>query len=234
MKALEKANAAPPEKRNQFTPRRQLAWYANLSLAHLKLGPPGKRSPTHTYNGTSCRHLENSLALAGEDKAKPEAHREKTAILRRSPMAGGTKVGIRNPKLNPGGEFRISSFEFRLPSNRQFPRSLWARLMVFLRWLDSEALELDETLEQASGPQEVDTWDPKLPAGPTPKSGWRLELEDESPHWQWRALAALLLAVFAKEMVLLTQAAVLAEGRQRALCLPIPPTVPVLGIAAGF
>jgi len=77
MKNLEKANAAPPEKRNRFTPRRQLAWYANLCLAHLKLGPPGQRSPTHIYNGTSCRHLEHSLALAGEDKAKLEAHRER-------------------------------------------------------------------------------------------------------------------------------------------------------------
>ncbi len=77
MKNLAKANAAPPEKRNRFTPRRLLAWYANLSLAHLKLGPAGKRAPTHIYNGTSCRHLEHSLALAGEDKAKLEAHRER-------------------------------------------------------------------------------------------------------------------------------------------------------------
>jgi hypothetical protein len=77
MKALEKANAAPPEKRNRFTMLRLLARYANLCLAHLKLGPPGKRSPSHIYSGTSCRHLEHSVALAGEDKAALEAHRER-------------------------------------------------------------------------------------------------------------------------------------------------------------
>jgi hypothetical protein len=76
MKALEKANAAPPEKRNRFTMLRLLARYANLCLAHLKLGPPGKRSPSHIYSGTSCRHLEHSVALAGEDKAALEAHRQ--------------------------------------------------------------------------------------------------------------------------------------------------------------
>ncbi|MGO9273304.1 MAG: hypothetical protein ACLQOO_24220, partial [Terriglobia bacterium] len=77
MKNLQKANAAPPEKRNRFTQRRLLARYANLCLAHLKLGPPGQRSPSHIYTGTSCRHLEHSLALAGEDKAKLEAHRDR-------------------------------------------------------------------------------------------------------------------------------------------------------------
>jgi len=77
MKNLEKANAVPPEKRNRFTERRLLARYANLCLAHLKLGPPGRRSPSHIYTGTSCRHLEHSVALAGEDKAKLEAHRDR-------------------------------------------------------------------------------------------------------------------------------------------------------------
>jgi hypothetical protein len=77
MKALEKANAAPPEKRNRFTMLRLLARYANLCLAHLKLGPPGKRGPSHIYSGTSCRHLEHSVALAGEDKAALEAHRQR-------------------------------------------------------------------------------------------------------------------------------------------------------------
>jgi len=77
MKNLAKAHAAPPEKRNRFTERRLLARYGNLCLAHLKLGPPGKRSPSHIYTGTSCRHLEHSLALAGEDKAKLEAHRDR-------------------------------------------------------------------------------------------------------------------------------------------------------------
>jgi hypothetical protein len=57
MKALEKANAAPPEKRNRSTMLRLLARYANLCLAHLKLGPPGKRGLSHIYNGASCRHL---------------------------------------------------------------------------------------------------------------------------------------------------------------------------------
>ena len=91
MKALEKANAAPPEKRNRFTPRRQLAWYANLCLAHLKLGAPGQRSPSHLYNGLHCRHLEHSLALAGEDKAKLEAHRER--FQRAFPRAIGRNRG---------------------------------------------------------------------------------------------------------------------------------------------
>ncbi|MGO9269651.1 MAG: hypothetical protein ACLQOO_05255, partial [Terriglobia bacterium] len=77
MKNLEKANAAPPEKRNRFTERRLLARYANLCLAHLKLGPPGQRSPSHIHTGTSCRHLEHSLALAGEDKTKLDAHRDR-------------------------------------------------------------------------------------------------------------------------------------------------------------
>jgi hypothetical protein len=77
MKALEKANAAPPEKRNRFTMLRLLARYANLCLAHLKLGPPGKRSPSHIYSGTSCRHLEHSVALAGEKKTELEAHRDR-------------------------------------------------------------------------------------------------------------------------------------------------------------
>ena len=77
LKALEKANAAPPEKRNRLTERRLLARYANLALAHLKLGPPGQRSPSHLYTGLSCRHLEHSLALAGETRAALEAHRER-------------------------------------------------------------------------------------------------------------------------------------------------------------
>jgi len=42
-------------------------------------------------------------------------------------------------------------------------------------------------------------------------------LEDESPHWQWRALAALLLAVFASDTTMLTQAAALADRLQEAL-----------------
>jgi hypothetical protein len=56
---------------------RLLARYANLCLAHLKLGPPGKRGPSHICSGTSCRHLEHSVALAGEDKAALEAHRDR-------------------------------------------------------------------------------------------------------------------------------------------------------------
>jgi len=63
--------------RDSITPLRLLARYANLCLANLKLGPPGKRSPTHIRYGTSCRHLEHSLALAGENKAELEAHRER-------------------------------------------------------------------------------------------------------------------------------------------------------------
>ena len=77
LKNLHKANAAPPEKRNRLTQRRLLARHANLCLAHLKLGPAGKRGPSHISTGTSCRHLEHSLALAGEDKAKLQAHRDR-------------------------------------------------------------------------------------------------------------------------------------------------------------
>jgi len=44
---------------------------------------------------------------------------------------------------------------------------------------------------------------------------WEPEPEDESPHWQWRALAALMLAVFASDLVLLTQTLALAQGLQR-------------------
>ncbi len=440
MKALEKANAAPPEKRNRFTPRRHLAWYANLSLAHLKLGPPGKRSPTHVYNGLHCRHLEHSLALAGEDKAKLEAHRERFQRAFRprdreeSRFVRGMadcawrllrSFGVRSrwemravqfrlllaiehrqsgpaeQKLEPeaarrmaeallrdlGDVFRVyeeqkrlrkrleellraflthrmgapSSFRWftgqgsRLPDFEHMPdfdlsnpylwpklaeelaqqeaagskkmkeakdwagsgteggrnehdparqvsdeekflryqilqstgftdaldqadlerllelafgiddcrltiddckistwessargsnaanpttdvplggfqssidhrqssisEALWARLMVFPRCRDREARELDETLEQASGPQGVETWEPQPPRGRVPKSGWPREADDQSPHWQWRALAALLLAVFAWDIEWLDQATVLAWELHRALNL---------------
>jgi len=444
MKNLEKANAAPPEKRHRLTERRLLARYANLCLAHLKLGPPGQRSPSHIYTGTSCRHLEHSLALAGEDKAKLEAHRdrfqrtfrprdrEESRFVRG--MADATwrllrGLGVRyrwekravqfrlmlainwrqaGKKLEPGdaGEmaeqllrdlgtglyalyeeqkrlrkrleqlFRAflshrmggpSSFHWftgegsRLPDfehmpdfalsnpylwlkeaqklaeqeaagpkplkeakdwagqppegkdaspsvpissgerDRKFlyhqmlqakgfhdgldqagleqmlelacgidgggletgnskietredgPRSpvadgpgdkagngqretesgrrvssspssmaevaatLWARLVLFRDWRDGNAREIDETLEQASGPQGVESWEPQPPRGRVPKSGWPRQADDQSPHWQWRALAALLLAVFACDIEWLDQASVLAWGLQGAL-----------------
>jgi len=81
-------------------------------------------------------------------------------------------------------------------------------------WRESEALELDDILEQASGPQGVETWEPKPPQGSLP-SLWEPEAEDESPHWQWRALAALMLSVFASDMVMMSQALVLAQGLRR-------------------
>ena len=92
--------------------------------------------------------------------------------------------------------------------------TLWKRLVLFRDWRDSEALELDEILEFASGPQGVETWEPKAPRGSLP-SLWEPELEDESPHWQWRALAALMLSVFASDLVMLTRACALAEGLKR-------------------
>jgi len=447
MKALEKANAAPAEKRNRFTQRRLLARYANLCLAHLKLGPPGQRSPTHIYNGTSCRHLEHSLKLAGEDKAKLEAHRnrfqrafsprdreearlvrgmadsawrllrglgvrarwEMRAVQYRLMLAINWRQSGRQPgpKLEPGDAremaegllrdlgdvsglcrlyeeqkrlrkrleelFRAflthrmgapSSFHWftgqgaRLPDFERMPdfalsnpylwlkeaeklaeqeaagakklkeakdwagagtegarkkrdpaqglseeekflrhqilqatdfndaldqaglerllelafgivdcrltiddcktgttkssppdsssaqtkstgepvadafqsaignrqsamaglaEALWERLVVFRKWRDREARELDEILEQASGPQGVETWEPQPPRNRVPKSGWPRELDDQSPHWQWRALAALLLAVFACDIEWLDEATVWAWGLHGAL-----------------
>ena len=63
-------------------------------------------------------------------------------------------------------------------------------------------------LEQASGPQGVETWTPQPPRGRVPKSGWPREADDQSPHWQWRALAALILAVFACPVEWLEEATV--------------------------
>jgi len=427
MKNLEKANAAPPEKRNRLTERRLVARYANLCLAHLKLGPPGKRSPSHIYNGLHCRHLEHSLALAGEEKAKLEAHRDRfqgafrprdreesrfvrgmadaawrllrvfgarfrwemravqylllLAINRRqsgqkmepdearalaielllhlgkidrlqaerqilqkrleqlaraflehrmgapSSLSFFTREGSRlphfgdlpdfalgNPYLGPkeaqkaaeqeasgakklkdaknwakpedaplfapkglseqekilrhqllqaagfndeldeaglkqmlelafGIDFEtgnskletredghpspvvdgegepVSNFEFRVSSSepssiKSLATALWKRLALLRNWRESEALELDDILEQASGPQGVETWEPKPPQGSLP-SLWEPEAEDESPHWQWRALAALMLSVFASDMVMMSQALVLAQGLRR-------------------
>jgi DNA-binding transcriptional MerR regulator len=48
------------------------------------------------------------------------------------------------------------------------------------------------------------------------RSGVSRSAIDVQKRWQWRALAALLLAVFARDMALLTQAAAMAEGLQRA------------------
>jgi len=451
MKNLEKANAAPPEKRNRLTPLRLLARYANLCLANLKLGPPGQRSPTHIRYGTSCRHLEHSLALAGENKVELEAHRERfqrafrprdqeesrlvrgmadaawrvlraygvrfrwemravqfrlmVLIGRRQADPSEPKLrpeaarllalqllsdlgeidrlyeerrrllkrleelfraflthrmgeasalrffttegsslpdfehlpdfALSNPSLWPGlaeklaqqeaagprklketkdwkgqpkegeeppvsvpmiprerpdqrflhqqmlqsaafkddldqagleqllamafgiepenrkskvenreagspspaadcpeGETgdsqpeassggRVSNFQFRFTGSQssisEVAAVLWERLVLFRDWREREARELDEMLEQASGPRGVETWEPRPPAGPTPKSRSWPELEDESPHWQWRALAALLLAVFASDTTMLTQAAALADRLQEAL-----------------
>ncbi len=395
MKNLEKANAAPPEKRNRFTQRRLLARYANLCLAHLKLGPPGKRSPNHIHSGTSCRHLEHSLALAGEDKAKLEAHRDRfqrafrprdreerrlvrgmadaawrllrsfgvrnrwemravqyrlmlaihwrQAGKRMEPGDAGsmalhlllelgdlarlqeerqllqkrleqllraflshrrgapssfwffTKLGSRlpdfealpdfalgNPFVSPGqarkaaeqeaagakelkaakdwagsgtednrkkrGPARRLSEEEKLvrdqllramgsddaldeaglermlaqafgiyPAGRdpssisKLAGTLWKRLRLLRDWRDSAAGDLDDILEQASGPQGVETWEPQPPRGRILKSGWPREADDQSPHWQWRALAALLLAVFACEIDWVDEARVLTK-----------------------
>jgi len=432
MKNLAKAHAAPPEKRNRFTERRLLARYANLCLAHLKLGPPGQRSLNHIYTGTSCRHLEHSLALAGEDKAKLEAHRDRyqrafrprdreerrfvrgmadtawrllrglgvrgrwemraaqyrlllainwrqsgdppgqklepgaarrmaerllgdlgdvfrvyeeqkrlrkrleelfraflshrmgapssfhwftskgsrlpdfehmpdfalsnpslwpklaeelaeqeaagakklkeakdwagsgtgdgrkkgdparplsdeekflrhqilqstgfndaldqTGLERLLELAFGIEVESRNSKIetredgNPspvvdGEGGRVSNFDFRVSSSGQSSISdvagaLWKRLRLFPDWRAKQAREMDETLEQASGPQGVETWEPQPPRGRIPKSGWPREADDESPHWQWRALAALLLAVFACEIDWVDEAGVLSK-----------------------
>jgi len=93
--------------------------------------------------------------------------------------------------------------------------TLWERLVLFRNWHDSEARELDETLERASGPQGVETWDPKPPHLAPP--WWVPGPEDLAPHWQWRALAALLLAVFAGEIIPLTQAAAFTERLKRVL-----------------
>ena len=77
MKALEKANAAPPAKRNRRTEKRWLASYANLCLAYLKQGPPGHRAPAHIRHGVTCRRLEHSLKITGEDKQKLQSHRDR-------------------------------------------------------------------------------------------------------------------------------------------------------------
>ncbi|MGO9274917.1 MAG: hypothetical protein ACLQOO_32590, partial [Terriglobia bacterium] len=55
------------------------------------------------------------------------------------------------------------------------------------------------------------------PGGRIQKSGWPREADDESPHWQWRALAALLLAVFACEIDWVDEAGILTKGLHAAL-----------------
>jgi hypothetical protein len=153
-----------------------------------------------------------ALALGIDDGGLPIA--DGLAEERRNAKSETREPEVREPQAaNP--ESAAGSGE--QASITGLAAALWERLVLFRNWRESEARELEETLEQASGPQGVETWEPQPPAGPTPKSRRWPELEDESPHWQWRALAALLLAVFAREMVTLTQAAVLAEGLQRAL-----------------
>ena len=58
----------------------------------------------------------------------------------------------------------------------------------------------------------METWEPQPPASAVP-SLWQPEPEDE----RWRALAALLLSVFASDLVMLTQAFALGEGLKRGL-----------------
>jgi len=92
---------------------------------------------------------------------------------------------------------------------------LWERLTLFRRAREREARELEETLERASGPPGVKTWKPKLP--PLTPPGHRPSREERSPHWQWRALGALVLAAFALDIIPLAQAGAWTEKAKRTI-----------------
>ena len=100
MKALEKANAAPPEKRNRFTLPRLLARFANLCLAHIKLGRPEAREMerlTRTMYNFLVRHYRQR---AGFNSLKPDPHYKPPVLFRvgqmgariREQYAGGPRV----------------------------------------------------------------------------------------------------------------------------------------------
>ena len=92
--------------------------------------------------------------------------------------------------------------------------ALWERLAAVVNWRESAARELDATLEPASGPEGVGSWEPKPPQNP-PKT-YRPGREDENPHWGWRALVALVLSVFGCDLEVMDQAEDLAEEVQEA------------------
>ncbi|HME01089.1 MAG TPA: hypothetical protein VKM93_27725 [Terriglobia bacterium] len=121
------------------------------------------------------------------------------------------------PTGEPGADAFQSTIGNRQSTIPSVAATLWERLVLFRNWRDSEAQELDATLERASGPQGVETWDPKQPPGPPPSPWWEPGPEDRAPHWQWRALVALLLAVFAGDIIPLTKAGAFIERLKRVL-----------------
>jgi hypothetical protein len=131
-----------------------------------------------------------------------------------APSAPSSAPAKTEPTGEPGNAFQ-SSIGNPQSSIHGLAAQLWERLVLFRNWRESEARELDETLERTSGPQGVETWDPKRPPLTPPWS--EPGPEDVSPHWQWRALAALVLAVFAGDIIPLTKADAWTERAKRTI-----------------